>query len=231
MERRQVRRISLLSAALLMVLAPAAANAQTETTTTTPPPWAPLLLNPIEVAPGGEIKVATSASLCRGAGSVVTSPGFAAPIYFGSTLGAIEGRGRVITTPGSYTATLQCADPPATGQATFTILEPPRAFTLSPLEVRPGGDLTARIPAKNDCTGTTITSTGFTAPLELQPQGAELVGTAKAVTTPGVHDAVMECRDGPFTIAFTVVQDPPATQPQPIKKPKGAPETGGGGTA
>ncbi|NUT97687.1 MAG: hypothetical protein HOY78_37285, partial [Saccharothrix sp.] len=60
-------------------------------------------------------------------------------------------------------------------------------------------------------------------------------GKTTVVSTPGTYQAVMTCRDGPFSVSFTVlgqppVADPPQAQP-PVKKPKGAPETGGGGTA
>jgi hypothetical protein len=217
------------AAALVLGTAIATVPAQAGTPNPLPPG---LALSPTEVEPGGEITV-TADGMCSAIDGV-TSPGFAARIGLQDSGGTWTARGRVITTPGTYTARLDCVWHREAGYATFTILPPRlRAFTVSPTEVRPGGELTARIPAENDCTGTTVGSTGFVAPLELRPQGAELVGTAKAIATPGAYQATMQCRDGLFAVGFTVLGDPPADQPprQPVKKPKGAPETGGGGTS
>ncbi|MEU4446389.1 hypothetical protein AB0K14_17935 [Actinosynnema sp. NPDC050801] len=233
MQRRPLTRPAVLAAALLLATATTTATTTATAGAGTPDHGAPtLLLSPTEVEPGGEITV-TAGGMCE-AHDQATSPGFAAPIGFQDSAGTRVARGRVITTPGTYTARLDCLWHRQPGYATFTIRLPQlRAFTVSPARVRPGGELTARIPAEHDCTGTTIGSTGFVAPLELRPQGAELVGTARAVAAPGTYQATMQCRDGLFAVGFSVLGDPPANQPprQPVKKPKGAPDTGGGGTS
>lgn len=75
-----------------------------------PPSW---WLSPIDVQPGGEIWGGSDIiSGCPG-GPVgpVTSPGFAAPLQFttGGNFGRFSGKTTAYATPGTYTATLQCA--------------------------------------------------------------------------------------------------------------------------
>ncbi|MEJ2854578.1 MULTISPECIES: hypothetical protein [unclassified Saccharothrix] len=237
-----MRRVTALVAALLMTTTAATATAAAQGF-----PGIKFTLTPLEVQPGGVITAEAAAPDCNATGfGPVTSPGFVAPIEWGqypggpSAQGVLRGNTRVITTPGTYTATVRCLHNPDFAEVTFTILAPPplRAFSLAPLELQPGGEITGKMPVENDCTGTTITSPGFVAPLELTPGGgtsSELAGKTTVVSTPGAYQAVMTCRDGPFAVTFTVLgqppaNDPPQTQP-PVKKPKGAPETGGGGTA
>lgn len=237
-----MRPVTALLAALLLTATPITAAAQPGV------PGIGFSLSPLEVQPGGVITAQASAPQCNATGfGPVTSPGFVAPIEWGKfpggpgAQGQLSGNTRVITTPGTYTATVKCLNEPDFAEVTFTILAPPplRAFSLYPLELDPGAEINGRMPVTNDCTGRTITSPGFVAPLELQTEPGnfpELAGKTTVVSTPGTYQAVMTCRDGPFTVSFTVLgtppQDPPQHQPkQPVKKPKGAPETGGGGTA
>ncbi|MFI9816967.1 hypothetical protein [Saccharothrix variisporea] len=243
-----MRRVTALVAALLLTATPTTPIAAAEQGF----PGIDFRLTPLEVEPGGVITASTAAPSCNATGfGPVTSPGFVAPIEWGkypggpTAQGEARGNTRVITTPGTYTATVRCLQKPDFAEVTFTILEPKplRAFSLFPLELQPGAEITGTMPVDNDCTGTTITSPGFVAPLELQTEAgnvSELGGKTTVVSTPGTYQAVMTCRDGPFAVSFTVLgqppaadpptNDPPQTQP-PIKKPKGAPETGGGGTA
>ncbi|MEU7528921.1 hypothetical protein AB0A74_24535 [Saccharothrix sp. NPDC042600] len=236
-----MRRLTALVAALLVTASPVAA-AQVDN-------GAEFQLSPTEVTAGGRVTVTAFPFVCssHGGPGPVTSPGFVAPIQWGSAEPAaagpsITGVGTAIATPGTYTATLECLDGQSKAERTFTIVEPPpvRAFDLYPLEVEPGGEINARMSVVNDCPeARTITSPGFVAPLTLEMEGGnfpELLGKTTVVSTPGTYQAVMTCRDGPFSVSFTVLgtppRDPPQTEPkQPVKKPKGAPETGGGGTS
>ncbi|NUT97033.1 MAG: hypothetical protein HOY78_33930, partial [Saccharothrix sp.] len=206
-----MRRVTALLAALLM-------TAATTATAAAQPgfPGISFSLTPLEVEPGGVITASTAAPSCNATGfGPVTSPGFVAPIEWGkfpggpSAQGEARGNTRVITTPGTYTATVRCLQKPEFAEVTFTILEPKplRAFSLFPLELQPGGEITGKMPVVNDCTGTTITSPGFVAPLELQTEAGnfpELGGKTTVVSTPGTYQAVMTCRDGPFSVSFTV---------------------------
>ncbi|MEU7528920.1 hypothetical protein AB0A74_24530 [Saccharothrix sp. NPDC042600] len=208
-------------------------------------PGVSFTLSPLEVKAGGVINATAPAQSCNASEiGPVTSPGFAEPIEWGkfpggpSAQGQVSGNTRVSNTPGTYTATVKCLNTPDSAEVTFTIVSP-RVFGLIPLEVDPGGEITARMPETNDCTGRTITSPGFVAPLELRMEPGnfpELAGKTTVVSTPGTYQAVMTCLGAPYAVDFTVrgtpPQDPPQTQPkQPVKKPKGAPETGGGATA
>lgn len=234
----------------LMALPAALVLLATLTTTAAAQNDAEFQLSPTEVAPGGRISISAFPFVCanHGGPTPVTSPGFVAPIEWDDTgepaaAGPpLTGVGTAIDTPGTYTATHVCRDGQKKAERTFTIVAPPalRAFSLHPLEVEPGGEINGRMSVINDCPNErTITSPGFVAPLELQTEGGnfpELAGKTTVVSTPGTYQAMMTCRDGPFTVSFTVLgtppRDPPGNEPkQPVKKPKGAPETGGGGTS
>ncbi|MFS8096558.1 hypothetical protein LFM09_05395 [Lentzea alba] len=88
------------------------------------------------------------------------------------------------------------------------------------------------------------TSDGFTAPAELTQGGPDnwpLTGKTTAVDKPGSYEAIIKCLTGSVVNKFTIkvppttTTTPPAPTPPgrkpPIVKPKGAPDTGGGGTA
>ncbi|GGM84396.1 hypothetical protein GCM10011609_20630 [Lentzea pudingi] len=85
--------------------------------------------------------------------------------------------------------------------------------------------------------GYTATSPGFTAPAELAlvRPGYSLRGATTAVARPGTYRAEIPCgMTGPVVDTFTIAPQPgnPVPKPKPpIVKPKGAPDTGGGGTA
>ncbi|WP_158844375.1 hypothetical protein [Saccharothrix deserti] len=159
--------------------------------------------------------------------------------------------GRITALAAALTLTALAVSPAAAETAT----QPPQpaSFSLAPLEVQPGGRVETQAIAfvclGNDGPGP-VTSPGFTAPIEW---GSDTPGTAGAIygagaviDTPGKYVASLECRNGQSRaeVEFTILQPtttPPTTEPPapptttpappPIKKPKGAPETGGGGTA
>lgn len=83
-------------------------------------------LYPAQVAPGGEISAGsdTITGCPGGPTGPVTSPGFAAPLQFtsGGNFGRFSGSTTVVATPGTYTATLVCADTPIPGTLAFTVL-------------------------------------------------------------------------------------------------------------
>ncbi|MET9628941.1 hypothetical protein ABZX92_15895 [Lentzea sp. NPDC006480] len=204
-------------------------------------------LNATEYYPGYSVHVTASVtSGCQG--SQVTSPGFAAPIDLHTEAGnfpSLYGDGKVIKTPGTYTAQATCRGEVVTRTFTIKPPYPPKfSFNLDKAEYDPGADIkVSAIYLAGECT-LTVTSPGFAAPVALRKDphhGPMFSGTGKVVTTPGSYTAQVEC-DGsePITQSFKVKGSPatqptpdpaPKPKPAPIVKPKGAPQTGGGGTA
>jgi hypothetical protein len=84
-----------------------------------PPNWG---LHPREVEPGGTINATTERWSCSPS---LTSPGFAEPFGFGIDGALFRGHTKVITTPGTYTATLLCANNPTPYREQFTITGSP----------------------------------------------------------------------------------------------------------
>lgn len=97
-----------------------------------------------------------------------------------------------------------------------------------------------------ECGASQATSDGFTATAQLTKGstgngiGVHLTGTATAIAAPGTYRATIACTlFPPVTNQFTIKAAPaPGPKPQPkpkpkppIVKPKGAADTGGGGTA
>ena len=185
--------------------------------------------------PGAAFAVSIKADTCPGGPVSLTSPGFAS-----FNLGSLSGQ--VVTTPGTYTATLKCKDTTEVGTTDFTIV-PPRSDSFLDKAVYAPGE-TIRISLKDGykC-WVPATSEGFTAPANLTQvhgDGDRVVGETTAITTPGTYTATIPClKGGPvvnqFTIKASATPPPPGTpapkQKPPIIKPKGAPQTGGGGTA
>ncbi|EMD28441.1 hypothetical protein [Amycolatopsis azurea] len=90
-----------------------------------PPSWG---LGPREVAPGGEISGGSDTIYgCPGGPEgAATSPGFAEPLQWtrGGNFGRFSGTTTVVTTPGTYTATLKCKGTPIPGEIEFTVVAP-----------------------------------------------------------------------------------------------------------
>ncbi|MDX3656939.1 hypothetical protein PV646_06425 [Streptomyces sp. ID05-26A] len=118
--------------------------------------------------------------------------------------------------------------------------EPVAGSFLDKDEYAPGERIKIFLLDTHRC-GYTASSKGFTAPAELTlvRPGYSLEGATTAVTTPGTYQAEIPCgMTGPVVDTFTIKAKPtrppgnPAPKPKPpIVKPKGAPDTGGGGTA
>ncbi|MEU0881217.1 hypothetical protein ABZ345_21625 [Lentzea sp. NPDC005914] len=121
---------------------------------------------------------------------------------------------------------------------------------LDKFEYAPGETIKIKLTFGTECVSHEATSTGFAAPVALKQTpvdaGAyQLTGEAKAGTVPGDYTATIKCdkvsRVSPFAIKIpdappTTTTPPTTTSPAPgkpkppITKPKGAPDTGGGGT-
>jgi hypothetical protein len=167
---------------------------------------------------------------CPGGAVGVTSPGFLAPVKAGDI------HGQAGATPGTYTATLKCKGTSKTGTAEYEVLDRnvrPR-FVITPSTLTPGQWFEVQIE-KGDCPGGgTVHSDGFRKDL---PAG-DLHGMA--ADRPGKYIATLTCSGGyrgatEFEIVAPPIKPVPTTPPAkakaPVVKPKGAPQTGGGGTA
>ncbi|MFD5824870.1 hypothetical protein [Lentzea sp. NPDC060358] len=167
---------------------------------------------------------------CPGGSESTTSPGFAAPVPAGGL------HGIAASTPGKFTATLKCKGSSKTGTAEFEVVDrraTPR-FTIVPSTLQQGQPFEVRIE-KGDCpNGGEIRSAGFRE--WLRP--GQLHGIAGYGL--GTQYAELYCEDHAYrgTAEFEVVAKPqtPSAPHMPKAKtpvvvPKGAPQTGGGGTA
>ncbi|MGW6931086.1 hypothetical protein ACWGE0_13550 [Lentzea sp. NPDC054927] len=142
--------------------------------------------------------------------------------------------------PGSYTAEMTCKGEKVT--RAFKVLAPRDTFSLDKSQVEAGGEVTVTKKQDSDC-GDAANSPGFVSRIELKKQAdGTWSGTAKAIDTPGTYQVAMLCSGAHRFKDFTIVPKTPTTQPPtsttekpkakaPIVKPKGAPQTGGGGTA
>jgi hypothetical protein len=181
---------------------------------------------------GQHFEVQPEKGTCPGGTEHTTSPGFVKPLPAGDL------HGIVIDVPGRYTATLKCKGSSKTGTAEFEVTDrraTPR-FRIVPDALAPGQHFEVQIE-KGDCEkGGRVVSAGFRAPL---PAG-DLHGIA--VYQPGTYYAQLFCADHAYagSAKFEVLAaapspsaTPSATQKPrtPVVKPKGAPQTGGGGTA
>lgn len=124
---------------------------------------------------------------------------------------------------------------------------------LDKAEYAPGGAIKIAFDTHQDCT-TQASSEGFAASITLTPLPTGTTGEGTAAETPGTYQARIYCVRGSLVDSFTIkgpvtTTTPPAvttttpppvstTKPAPtqkpkppVKKPKGAPQTGGGGTA
>ncbi|ANZ37811.1 hypothetical protein BBK82_18835 [Lentzea guizhouensis] len=112
----------------------------------------------------------------------------------------------------------------------------PRDF-LDQAEYAPGGVVKIELGPLYNC-APEATSAGFAAPIKLNPVPTATIGEGEAAATPGTYQARIFCKAGSLVDSFTVkapvtTTTPPPQKPAkpPVKKPKGAPQTGGGGTA
>ncbi|MEU0881220.1 hypothetical protein ABZ345_21640 [Lentzea sp. NPDC005914] len=186
--------------------------------------------------PGNGFTAKIEEGTCPGGPVSLTSPGFA-------SVDLARLSGTVVTTTGQYTATLKCKDTTETGTLGFTVewLKPPRNDPfLDKAEYAPGETIRINLEFGFKCLGE-ATSAGFTAPAKLANAGnGRVISETTAIATPGTYEAAIFCANNSVVNQFTIKAAPAAPPPQgtpapkpkpPIVKPKGAPQTGGGGTA
>ncbi|HEX8869487.1 MAG TPA: hypothetical protein VF821_27745, partial [Lentzea sp.] len=158
-------------------------------------------------------------------GGRVVSNGFEENVPEGSLHGVVGDK------PGKYVATAYCKGHAYAGTSEFEVvpLTANDRFSLDKAEYAPGELIEVTAPVSANCTGN-VTSAGFVAPLKLTRESDQLLsGTIRAVGTPGSYEASMTCDNVIVTQSFKVTAKPQAKAP--VVKPKGAPQTGGGGTA
>lgn len=200
------------------------------------------VLDKAEYLPGEAIKLAYDATAnCEGKAS---SNGFVnryssefeldAPNVLRATASAVQ-------VAGEYTAEMICGGQMVSRTFVVARAQGPDLFFLYSGEVEAGGDVSVMKTKQSVC-GDVATSPGFTAPIELTYESQNLrIGNGKAVDVPGVYDVQMICKGQPVLQQLVVkakaqkpVLAPITEKPKakaPIIKPKGAPQTGGGGTA
>lgn len=142
--------------------------------------------------------------------------------------------------PGTYTIEMTCDG--AKVSRPFKVVQTEElTFFLDKDRVEAGGEVTVMKKADSGC-GDAANSPGFVSRIELKQQAdGSWSGTAKAVDTPGTYRVAMLCFGTHTFQELTVVPrtttSPAPTTPEkpkakaPIVRPKGAPQTGGGGTA
>lgn len=170
---------------------------------------------------------------CKGNAS---SPGFVGRVasdWQPGSPGTLRATATAVDLPGIYTATLVCDG--ARLSRKFVIVGTADAFFLDKTEVEAGGAISVLKTKQSNC-GQVATSAGFTAPVELVHQSANLIiGNGTAVDRAGRYEVEMVCGGQPVLQQFVVTAKAPAApvlKPKsPIVKPNGAPQTGGGGTA
>jgi hypothetical protein len=145
--------------------------------------------------------------------------------------------------PGNYVAEMVCGGEKVVRP--FQVVQnEDLTFFLDKQEVEAGGEVTVMKKSGSGC-GDAANSPGFVSRIELKqrPDGM-WTGTAKVVDKPGTYQVAMLCYGAHTFQNLTVL--PKAAEPTtpvtgkpiskavakaPIVKPKGAPQTGGGGTA
>lgn len=120
----------------------------------------------------------------------------------------------------------------------FSAAACPRPF-LNKVEYAPGEAISIHVAGEKECASFEAISTGFAGKAKLTQApvdgGYRVTGETTAVTTPGTYDATFRCNGQDqihdhFTIKAATPPAPGKPKP-PITKPKGAADTGGGGTA
>ncbi|MEU7482137.1 hypothetical protein AB0A63_39640 [Lentzea sp. NPDC042327] len=180
---------------------------------------------------------------CPGGPTSLTSPGFA-------TFDLATLRGRFADVQGPFAAYLECKGTSAQGVVRYRLDKPQPP--VPPFDGRfldkevyaPGETIKVQVTGYSFCP--TAESNGFVAPISLPNNpGGSAHGEGKATGTPGTYEATVHCyKNQTFVNTFTVKAPPttpttsttppaaPTAKPKPpIVKPKGAPQTGGGGTA
>lgn len=114
---------------------------------------------------------------------------------------------------------------------------------LDKAEYAPAETIRINLLQGAECGVLEATSAGFTAAAQLTKgtgggAGTQLTGETTAITTPGTYRATVACTERPPSVNQFTIKAAPAPKPKPqskpkppIVKPKGAADTGGGGTA
>jgi hypothetical protein len=143
--------------------------------------------------------------------STVSSPGFQAPVDIGADPDSLWGTGSAVRTPGTYTASAVCDSRTLTAQFTVLPHQPP-SWWLSPVQVQPGGQISAGSDTISGCPGGPtgpVTSPGFAAPLQFTEGGnfGRFSGSTTVTGTPGTYTATLVCANTPIpgTLEFTVL--------------------------
>lgn len=187
---------------------------------------------------GSEFTVTIEEGTCPGGPVSIVSTGF-------WTFDAATLRGRFVLGEGTFDATLTCKDTTKTGTVRFELQDLPQTTPfLDKKQYAPGEAIKISLGWHFTC-GPTVGSEGFAAPVQLRSApGGGWYGEGKAVDAPGTYEVRIGCKYGSFLNTFTVKAPPTPTPPTttqppgpsprpkpPVVKPKGAPDTGGGGTA
>ncbi|WP_156213834.1 hypothetical protein [Lentzea aerocolonigenes] len=181
---------------------------------------------PDQLKPGQAFEVQIDQNDCPD-GGMIYSDGFREKKLLNTVHGVAGDK------PGNYFATLYCSTAGTIyNSASFEIvpLTANDRFTLDKAEYAPGEQIKATAPASALCIGN-LSSTGFVAPIKLARESDQLFsGTGKTIEAPGDYVASMTCNNMTVTQNFKVTAQKPKAK-APVVKPKGAPQTGGGGTA
>ncbi|MEV6243520.1 hypothetical protein [Lentzea sp. NPDC051838] len=174
---------------------------------------------PSALRPGQKFEVRIEEGDCP-EGATLYSDGF-----YPKTMHGLHGTAGF--TPGKYQVRLSCGSDPVYGNSTeieILAVAPHEMFTFDKEEYAPGEKIIATAPVSANCVGE-LTSNGLVAPITLSREGDKMIGIGKAVDKPGTYEAAMKCGDI-FTGRELTIKGK-----APVVKPKGAPQTGGGGTA
>jgi hypothetical protein len=112
-------------------------------------------------------------------------------------------------------------------------------FQLDQAAYDPGQQVTVTATLVSGCENSAVTSPGFKAPIVFSARSGiprMYNGTGTAADRPGTYTAQATCKGEVVTRTFKIngIAAPPPVKPKPkppVVKPKGAPQTGGGGTA
>jgi hypothetical protein len=173
---------------------------------------------------GTEFFAQVEEDTCPGGPVSITSPGFVAPVDL------TRRRGRFSNLVGAALATLKCKDTTKEGTFQFSLTPPPDASkgVLLDKEVYAPGETIMVHAGHPSCEFRTALSDGFVAPAVIH----DGYGVAKAIDTPGTYVMSLACAmTGEQYDQFTIKAPGKPKPTPPVVKPKGAPDTGGGGTA
>lgn len=223
--KRTMSVFGLTAAALALVLTPAGHAG----------PGEPYQLDKAEYLPGETVTIMFEISdPCEGKAGSTGFVNHVAGEFEMDPPNIMRARATAIAIAGEYRVSLKCSGKYVS--KTFRIVPAPSTFRLDKTEVEAGGDISVLVDkVGSNCTGP-ATSLGFAAPIELKYDSpGQLIGNGKAVGRAGTYEAEMNCGGTPVRQQFRVVEKaeaPVALKPRAsIVKPKGAPQTGGGGTS